>query len=78
MASPAVSGTEGYAEVAPELFEREQSIPFVSDHYAVLHKLTTRGAQFDVVILTAVWMISTRNRGGRRCRGLRAWSSRRA
>ena len=119
MASAPVSGTEGYAEVAPELFRREHEIPFVSDHHAVLHlvpaqpcdvldigsgtgrgaawfaarghrvvaaepvdelrrpamvrhpspliewiddslprlvKLTRRNAQFDLVLLTAVWM----------------------
>ena len=32
-----VSGTQGYAEVAPILLEREASIPFLSDHESFLH-----------------------------------------
>ena len=77
-----ISGTEHYAEEAPELLKRYESISFADTHRAVMHlipkepcwvldigagtgrddslpdlaTLRARGEQFDVVMLTAVWM----------------------
>src|SRR5229473_384272 len=67
-----VSGTEGYADEAEDLFRRYEGIPVADAHRAVLHpspqiewlndslpELTlvrTRGGRFDLVMLTAVWM----------------------
>ncbi len=49
MTSARVSGTEGYAEEAEELFKRYESIPATDAHRAVLHLIPTMpGAILDI------------------------------
>jgi protein-L-isoaspartate O-methyltransferase len=49
-------------------------VQWLDDSLPDLVRVRQRGEQFDLVMLTAVWMLSMKSNGGARCPAWRRWS----